>query len=44
MKSALLIACLIIFNTSLAQTTIQRDAEIENMVKEVSSDSLKSYI
>ena len=28
----------------LAQTTINRDPEIEKMVKEVSSDSLKSYI
>src|SRR5438874_1704805 len=27
-----------------AQTTIQRDPEIESMVKEISSDSLKSYI
>ncbi len=27
-----------------AQTTIQRDPEIEQMVKEVSADSLKSYI
>src|SRR5947209_14134495 len=27
-----------------AQTTIQRDPEIESMVKEISADSLKSYI
>ena len=27
-----------------AQTTINRDPEIEQMVKEISSDSLKSYI
>src|SRR6476659_4935895 len=27
-----------------AQTIIQRDPEIEQMVKEISSDSLKSYI
>src|SRR6476620_9243268 len=32
-------------NTSLfAQTIVQRDPEIEQMVNEVSSDSLKSYI
>jgi len=30
--------------TTSAQTIIQRDAEIEAMVKEISSDSLKSYI
>lgn len=29
---------------SFAQTTIQRDPEIEKMVKEVNADSLKSYI
>src|SRR5437899_2740310 len=29
---------------STAQTLIQRDPEIEGMVKEISSDSLKSYI
>ena len=44
MKQALLIACLFAFNSSFAQTIIQRDAEIEKMVKEISSDSLKSYI
>ncbi|HNJ29287.1 MAG TPA: M20/M25/M40 family metallo-hydrolase [Ferruginibacter sp.] len=32
------------FQVSLAQTTIQRDPQIEKMVKEVSADSLKSYI
>ena len=44
MKQTLLIAYLFIFNSSSAQTIIQRDAEIEKMVKEVSADSLKSYI
>jgi hypothetical protein len=44
MKQALLIACLFAFNSAFSQTTIQRDAEIERMVKEISSDSLKSYI
>lgn len=32
------------FQVSLAQTIIQRDPQIEKMVKEVSADSLKSYI
>jgi hypothetical protein len=44
MKQALLIACLFAFKSSIAQTTIQRDAEIEKMVKEISADSLQSYI
>ncbi|WP_121354660.1 M20/M25/M40 family metallo-hydrolase [Flavisolibacter nicotianae] len=30
--------------TALGQTVVQRDPEIENMVKEVSADSLQSYI
>src|SRR5215203_63980 len=35
----------LLFHTiSSAQTIIQRDAEIEAMVKEISSDSLRSYI
>ena len=33
-----------IIGTTSAQTIIQRDAEIEAMVKEISADSLKSYI
>src|SRR6476620_813678 len=33
-----------IIGTTSAQTIIQRDAEIEAMVKEISSDSLKAYI
>lgn len=46
MKMKKLILSAIIFsNTSLfAQTIIQRDPQIEQMVKEVSSDSLRSYI
>ncbi len=44
MKQALLIACLFVFKSSIAQTTIQRDAEIEKMVKQISADSLQSYI
>lgn len=33
-----------IFSVSFSQIIINRDAEIENMVKEVSADSLQSYI
>lgn len=42
----LLIAVVLITSglSSFAQTTIQRDPEIEKMVKEVNADSLKSYI
>src|SRR5437763_3719467 len=42
----LLLLSIILFNQShiFAQTTINRDPEIEQMVKEISSDSLKSYI
>ena len=35
---------LLAINISSAQTIIQRDAEIEAMVKEISPDSLRSYI
>lgn len=35
---------LFFFNHSIAQTIIQRDSEISNMVSQVSADSLKSYI
>ncbi|MFL5774051.1 MAG: M28 family metallopeptidase [Flavisolibacter sp.] len=35
---------LLITMNSFSQTIIRRDAEIEQMVKEISSDSLKSYI
>ncbi|WP_233577929.1 M20/M25/M40 family metallo-hydrolase [Hanamia caeni] len=44
MKFLLFVAVLFSANILLAQTTINRDAEIENMVKEVSADSLQSYI
>jgi hypothetical protein len=40
----LLIALIIFFDKTKAQTIIQRDAEIENMINEVSKDSLRSYI
>ena len=40
----LIVILAIISQSLLAQTTINRDPEIEKMVKEVSSDSLKSYI
>ncbi|WP_246113194.1 M20/M25/M40 family metallo-hydrolase [Segetibacter aerophilus] len=39
------IAVLVLFHSTLfAQTTVQRDPEIEQMVKEVSADSIQSYI
>ena len=44
MKSTLLTVFLFIFSFAYCQTTIQRDVEIEKMVKEVSPDSLQSYI
>ncbi len=44
MKKYLLIFILFICGNSFAQTIINRDPEIEQMVKEVSPDSLKSYI
>ena len=44
MRQVLFIAALLSFHTSISQTIIQRDPEIERMVKEVSADSLKSYI
>jgi hypothetical protein len=44
LKFLLFVAVLFSANILLAQTTINRDAEIENMVKEVSADSLQSYI
>src|SRR5215218_2185715 len=44
-KRCLVILCLLfVIRNSFAQTIINRDTEIEQMVKEVSSDSLKSYI
>lgn len=44
MKQVFTIAFLLTVNVALSQTTIERDAEIEKMVKEISADSLKSYI
>lgn len=44
MKKISLFAALLYFNTAYSQTIIQRDADIEKMVKEVSADSLQSYI
>ncbi|MEO5501475.1 MAG: M28 family metallopeptidase [Ginsengibacter sp.] len=44
MKIFLFALSLLIFNSSLAQTTIHRDPEIAKMVSEVSPDSLSSYI
>lgn len=44
MKLVFLIACLIVFTPVFSQIIIQRDPEIEKMVKEVSADSLQSYI
>ena len=44
MKKVLFIAVMLYSYTGFSQTTIQKDPEIERMVKEVSPDSLKSYI
>ncbi len=44
MRKIFVFIILLISNHLVAQTIIQRDAEIEKMVKEVSADSLKSYI
>ena len=44
MRQLLLISLLLMVKYTSAQTIIQRDAEIEKMVKEISSDSLQSYI
>ncbi|HEV8287284.1 MAG TPA: M28 family metallopeptidase [Chitinophagaceae bacterium] len=45
MKKILLISLLICFSIFLfSQTIIQKDPQIEKMVKEVSADSLRSYI
>jgi len=40
----ILSSCITIVTTSHAQTIVQRDPEIEKMVKEVNADSLKAYI
>ncbi|MGN6339760.1 MAG: M28 family metallopeptidase [Ginsengibacter sp.] len=44
MKFILFVALLFCVNILFAQTTINRDPQIENMVKQVSADSLRSYI
>lgn len=44
MKKIFLFVVLLYFHTAYSQTIIQRDADIEKMVKEVSADSLQSYI
>lgn len=44
MKQFILLIFLLSGNYLFAQTTIQKDIEIEQMVKEVSPDSLQSYI
>src|SRR3954463_10225537 len=43
-KTFLLFVTIAFIFSSYAQSIIQRDAEIEQMVKEVSPDSLQSYI
>lgn len=46
MKSKMLLfaACIFLLQDVHAQTTINRDPEIENMVKEVNADSLQAYV
>ncbi len=44
MKKIFIIVILFSANNLFAQTIVQRDPEIEQMVKEISADSLKSYI
>lgn len=44
MKKIFVFIIILASNRLLAQTIIQRDTEIEKMVKEISVDSLKSYI
>ena len=44
MRNIFLLAFLLYSKSFFAQTIIQRDSEIEQMVKEVSADSLHSYI
>ena len=43
-KIKLLLVLIFALNNLFAQTSIKRDAEIEQMVKEISPDSLRSYI
>ena len=44
MKQLIFTACIFVSTTAFSQTTVQRDPQIEQMVKEVSIDSLQSYI
>ena len=44
MKQLIFISLSFLYLQGYSQTIIQRDAEIEKMVKEVSVDSLQSYI
>jgi hypothetical protein len=44
LKIILFVALLFCANILFAQTSINRDPQIENMVKQVSADSLRSYI
>jgi len=45
MKKKIILPVFVLFNTTIfAQVIVQRDPVIEQMVKELSSDSLKSYI
>lgn len=44
MKKLFLLLILFTGSKSFSQTSIQRDPEIEQMIKEISADSLKSYI
>ncbi len=44
MKKLYFISILFTYHIAYSQTTIQRDAEIEKMVKQISADSLQSYI
>ena len=44
MKQVSIAAILLLYNCLFAQTIIQRDPEIQQMTKEVSPDSLQSYI
>lgn len=44
LKFSVFVCLLFAANIALAQTTINRDPEIEQMVQEISADSLQSYI
>ena len=44
MKQLIFFACIFSAVTAFPQNTVQRDPQIEQMVKEVSADSLQSYI